>query len=449
MTALLTTEPLRLGGALLLSGGWLALTFNMWRAHRHGAAVDTKDADWLVVHASQTGSAEQLAQRSAALLATGGLAARAVCISALDRDRLASATRILFIASTYGEGDAPDTAARFAGLLATSGVDLAHLHYAVLALGDKNYANYCGFGRALDAWLARQGATRLFDRIDVDRGDAHALGEWQHHVGRLAGTIDAPDWDAPAYGDWRIVARTLENPGSAGAPLYRIALRPVEGLPPAWEAGDLAQVAPPDDPDHPREYSIASVPDEGRLELLVRLQRREDGSLGAASGWLCARAGDTDLVRLRLRAHQRFRLGANAGRPLIAIGNGSGLAGLRGLLKARIAAGRHDNWLLFGERNQIHDFLLRDELQDWRDGGRLAHLDLAFSRDQATRRYVQDVLRDEAARLRDWIERGAAIYVCGSLQGMAGGVHEALQTILGAARLDALAAEGRYRRDVY
>jgi sulfite reductase (NADPH) flavoprotein alpha-component len=154
-------------------------------------------------------------------------------------------------------------------------------------------------------------------------------------------------------------------------------------------------------------------------------------------------------VRLRLRAHERFRLGANAGRPLIAIGNGSGLAGLRALLKARIAEGRIDNWLLFGERNQIHDFLLRDELQDWRDGGQLAHLDLAFSRDQPTRRYVQDVLSDEAVRLRDWIERGAAIYVCGSLQGMAGGVHEALAAILGAPVLERLAAEGRYRRDVY
>jgi sulfite reductase (NADPH) flavoprotein alpha-component len=449
MTALLTTEPLRLGGALLLSASWLALSLGTWRARRNGNTPDTKAADWLVVHASQTGSAAYLAQRSADLLATGGLAARTVCISTLDRGRLASATRILFIASTYGEGDAPDTAARFAGLLATAGVDLSHLHYAVLALGDRNYANYCGFGRALDAWLAQQGATRLFDRIDVDRGDAHALAEWQQHVGRLAGTIDAPDWDAPAYGDWRIVARTLENPGSAGAPLYRIALRPAEGLLPGWEAGDLAQVSAPRDPDHPREYSIASVPDDGRLELLVRLQRREDGSPGAASAWLCAQASDADLVRLRLRAHERFRLGANTGRPLVAIGNGSGLAGLRGLLKARIAAGRTDNWLLFGERNQIHDFLLRGELQDWRDSGRLAHLDLAFSRDQAARRYVQDVLRDEAVRLRDWVERGAAIYVCGSLQGMAGGVHEALQAILGVQVLDTLASEGRYRRDVY
>ncbi|MBW8899482.1 MAG: flavodoxin domain-containing protein [Massilia sp.] len=452
MTALLTTEPLRLGGALLLSGSWLALCLNMWRAHgmkHRSATAAAAAADWLVVHASQTGSAEHLAQRSAQLLATGGLAARAVCMSALDRERLAASPRILFIASTYGEGDAPDTAARFAGRLMAAGVDLSHLHYAVLALGDRSYANYCGFGRALDAWLAQQGATRLFDRIDVDRGDAHALAEWQHHVGRLAGTSDAPDWDAPAYGEWRIVARTLENPGSAGAPLYRIALRPAAGSLPAWEAGDLAQVSPPADPDHPREYSIASVSDEGRLELLVRLQRREDGSPGAASGWLCAQADEADVVRLRLRAHERFRLGANARRPLVAIGNGSGLAGLRGLLKTRIDAGRHDNWLLFGERNAAHDFLLREELEAWRSKGQLAYLDLAFSRDQEERRYVQDVLRAQADRLHEWVERGAAVYVCGSLQGMAGGVHEALAAILGAPQLDALAAEGRYRRDVY
>jgi len=449
MTSLLSTDPLRWGGALALSAGWLALSLAKWRTHRNGTPVDAAGADWLVVHASQTGSAEYLARRSAELLATGGLSARAVCISALDRAQLEAATRVLFVASTYGEGDAPDTAAQFAGRVMTTAPALSHLHYSVLALGDKSYANYCGFGRQLDAWLAHQGATRLFDRIDVDRGDAHALAEWQHHVGRLAGTQDAPDWDAPAYADWRIVARTRLNPGSAGAPLFRVALAPADGALPAWEAGDLAQVSPPLDPDHPREYSIASLPHEGRLDLLVRLQTRDDGCPGAASGWLCAQAGDADVVRLRLRAHERFRLGANAARPLIAIGNGSGLAGLRGLLKARIDGGRHDNWLLFGERNAAHDFLLREELEDWRASGALAHLDLAFSRDGAARRYVQDVLREQAERLRDWIDRGAALYVCGSLQGMAGGVHEALLAILGAPLLDALAAEGRYRRDVY
>jgi sulfite reductase (NADPH) flavoprotein alpha-component len=452
---MMTTEPLRWGGALLLSASYLAMCAGTLRAARARANAGAADAagaaaaDWLVVYASQTGSAEHLARRSAELLATGGLAARAACISSLDGASLRGASRVLFVVSTYGEGDAPDTAARFAGRLMAEGLDLAHLHYAVLALGDRSYANFCGFGRALDAWLAKAGATPLFERIDVDRGNAAALENWQHHLIRLAGTDDAPDWEAPAYADWRIAERELLNPGSLGAPLYRLALAPADGQLPTWEAGDLAQVSPPADPDHPREYSIASIPSDGRLELLVRLQRREDGSAGAASGWLCEGATFDNAVRLRIREHGRFRLGENARRPLLLIGNGSGLAGLRGLLRARIGLGVRENWLLFGERNAAHDFLLRGELKGWRESGWLDRLDLAFSRDQAERLYVQDVLRSQAATVRDWVARGAAIYVCGSLQGMAGGVHDALGEILGGDLLEALGAEGRYRRDVY
>jgi len=446
---MMTIEPLRWGSALLLSGAWLAMCANYLRAARLKSDASSAPADWLVVYASQTGSAEYLARRSADLLATGGLAARAACISSLDENSLRGASRILFIASTYGEGDAPDTAARFAERLMADGADMAHLHYAVLALGDRSYANFCGFGRALDAWLSRAGATPLFERIDVDRGDAAALENWQHHLARLAGTDDAPDWEAPAYADWRIAERELLNPGSAGSPLYRLALAPVDTVLPAWEAGDLAQVSAPADPEHPREYSIASIPSDGRLELLVRLQRHEDGSPGAASGWLCEEASSTDAVRLRIREHQRFRLGDNAHRPMLLIGNGSGLAGLRGLLRARVQLGVRENWLLFGERNAAHDFLLRAELEGCQSAGWLEKLDLAFSRDQDQRLYVQDVLRAQAASVRQWIEHGAAIYVCGSLQGMAGGVHEALQEILGGEVVERLAAEGRYRRDVY
>jgi len=447
---ILTTEPLRWGGALLLSAVYLAMCLRIWQAGRARQDSAAGAADWLVVYASQTGNAEYLARRTADTLGVGGLRARAACMSGLDAGALAGAANILFIASTYGEGDAPDNAARFAGrVMETGQPDLSHLHYAVLALGDSSYVNYCGFGRALDAWLAQRGATRLFERIDVDRGAPAALAEWQHHVGRLAGTFDAPDWAAPAYGEWRIGERLLLNPGSAGAPLYRLALVPADGALPAWEAGDLAQVSPPSDPDHPREYSIASLPQEGRLELLVRLQRRDDGTPGAGSGWLCEGAGADDLVRLRVRSHERFRLGANARRPLIAIGNGSGLAGLRALLKARIHLGEDANWLLFGERHIQHDFLLREELLGWQDAGWLQRLDLAFSRDGADVRYVQHLLREQAARVAEWIERGAAVYVCGSLQGMAGGVHAALGEILGAAALEQLVADGRYRRDVY
>jgi sulfite reductase (NADPH) flavoprotein alpha-component len=447
---ILTIEPLRWGGALALSGVYLAMCAGLWRMHITKVRLVGASADWLVVYASQTGSAEFLAERTAATLTLGGLDARAICISTLDAATLANASRILFICSTYGEGDAPDSAARFATQAMGAAPDLSHLHFGMLALGDATYANYCGFGRALDDWLRERGATLLFERIDVDRGAPAALAEWQHHLSHLAGTSDAPDWEAPSYGAWRIADRVLLNPGSAGMPLYRLALAPQDGVLPAWEAGDLAQVSAPADPEHPREYSIASVPGEGYLTLLVRLQQREDGTPGAASGWLCTGAGETDTIRLRVRAHARFRLGENAIRPLIAIGNGSGLAGLRALLKARIDAGTHRNWLLFGERNAAHDFLCRGELEEWRDSGALARLDLAFSRDGgSTARYVQHLVNEQGELLRLWVQDGAAIYVCGSLQGMAGGVHDALVAVLGAEMVDAMMDDGRYRRDVY
>jgi sulfite reductase (NADPH) flavoprotein alpha-component len=88
-------------------------------------------------------------------------------------------------------------------------------------------------------------------------------------------------------------------------------------------------------------------------------------------------------------------------------------------------------------------------LQHWHRTGSLAELDLAYSRDPARPRYVQQVVDERAGDIAAWVGRGAAIYVCGSLQGMAGGVHAALEQALGADALEALDAAGRYCRDVY
>jgi sulfite reductase (NADPH) flavoprotein alpha-component len=443
---MMSLEPLRLGGAGLLLVSYAILCIAKLR--RPPPKPVPAGADWLVVYASQTGSAEFLAERTAATLNTSGLHAHAIDMKAFDAATLDTATRVLFIVSTYGEGDAPDSAARFAQTVLHQAPDLSHLHYAVLALGDSSYTNYCGFGRGLDAWLQARGAQPLFDRIDVDKGAPTAIAGWQHQLSHVAGTSDAPDWEAPAFAKWRIVARRQLNPGSMGAPLFHLALAPVDGALPHWEAGDLVQITPPHDA-HPRDYSIASIPREGHLGLMVRLHRNDDGTTGAASGWLCNGAGDGDTIDLRVRAHQRFRLNGNAARPLILIGNGSGLAGLRAHVKARVDAGVHDNWLIFGERSPERDALCGDELQHWRASGSLAELDLAYSRDPARPRYVQQVVDERAVDIAAWVARGAAIYVCGSLQGMAGGVHAALVDALGAAALEELDAAGRYCRDVY
>jgi sulfite reductase (NADPH) flavoprotein alpha-component len=118
-------------------------------------------------------------------------------------------------------------------------------------------------------------------------------------------------------------------------------------------------------------------------------------------------------------------------------------------LRARAVSGQVRNWLLFGERQAAHDFHYRDEIAAWQAAGRLPGLDLAWSRDGGPQRYVQDLLPARADQLRAWMADGAAIYVCGSLEGMAAGVDHALETLLGRSALDQLAEQGRYRRDVY
>src|SRR5690606_7847382 len=197
-----------------------------------------------------------------------------------------------------------------------------------------------------------------------------------------------------------------------------------------------------------RDYSIASSPADGHVELLVRLMQHPDSTLGLGSGWLCRYALVGTQIDLRIRANPSFRLAANAG-PLILIGNGTGLAGLRAHLRDREHCGQGGHWLLFGERNAAHDDFFGEEMNGWLESGHLSRLDRAFSRDQAERVYVQHLLRDAADEVRAWIDRGASILVCGSLEGMGREVDSVLRGLLGEQRVEELSAAGRYRRDLY
>ena len=417
------------------------------------AAADARPV--LVVHASQTGTAEQIAWQTAQALHTAGVPARLCSLSQLQADDLRSAERALFVVSTYGEGDPPDAAATFVRRVmdAGSSVVLDQLHCGVLALGDRSYQHFCGYGRALDGWLRQRGAQPMFERIDVDQGHPADLLRWQHEVARIAGTSDLPDWQpAAVFEPWRLAVRRHLNPGSLGGPCFHLELEPPSGSAIGdWQSGDLVQVLAPGDAHKPREYSIASLPADGRVHLLVRQERHVDGTLGVASGWLTEQASPGDEIAMRLRAHGNFRLGENAQRPLILIGNGTGLAGLRAHLKARAAAGvgAGPAWLVFGERQAAHDAYYRDEIDTWRARGVLERVDLVYSRDTPDRPHVQDVLREQAAVLRAWLRRDAAIYVCGSLAGMASGVDAALVEVLGQDTVDQLLEQGRLRRDVY
>jgi len=357
---------------------------------------------------------------------------------------------VLFVVSTYGEGDPPDAATPFWRAALQAAPALAGMQYGLLALGDRSYDQYCGFGRALDGWLQQAGASALFERIDVDRCDPAALQQWRQQLSHIAGTADLPAWEAARFEPWQLAARQHLNPGSAGGAVFHLELAPPAGQPlPDWQAGDLVQVQHADEPDRPREYTIASLPADGRVHLMVRQTQRDDGRPGLASGWLTAQAHVGEPIALRVRSHASFRIGDNSQRPLILIGNGTGLAGLRAHLKARADRGTPPAWLVYGERQAAHDAHYDAELRAWAAQGLLARLDRVYSRDQPQRRHVQHLLAEQTHTLREWLDSGAAIYVCGSLQGMAGEVDAVLREALGEATVDMLIEQGRYRRDVY
>lgn len=470
-------------------------------------ASDTRavpaDAAVRVVYASQTGFAEQLARQTLQSLQAAGMEARLDGIDSVTADDLRRAGRVLFVASTTGDGEPPDMALTFSRLAMQQPAPLAGLRYGLLALGDSDYEDFCGFGRQLQRWLQASGAQPLFDPVEVDSEDEASLRHWQHHLAMLSGASDLPDWQAPKYQCWRLVARRLLNAGSVGDPCFHLALQPLQGSV-SWQAGDLVEIGPRHAPARVaawlsaqgldgrvpvsyerqrqplaellarcrlpgadevdgldeeavaallqllphREYSIASLPEDGAIHLLVRRMRGRGGYLGIGSGWLTEHAPVGAEIALRVRSNANFHMPRDA-RPMILIGNGTGLAALRALLKARIAAGHRRNWLLFGERHAAHDFLYREDIERWRMDGQIERVDFAWSRDQAERIHVQQRLREAADELRRWVDAGAAIYVCGSLDGMAPGVDAALREVLGDAPVEQLREQGRYRRDVY
>ncbi|HDX5932092.1 PepSY domain-containing protein [Acinetobacter baumannii] len=465
-----------------------------------GHYIDQNAKPWLITYATQTGVAEQLAWSTATSLQEAHQPVQVKSVQQLTEADLQQHEQILFVISTYGTGEAPDLASNFAKKLLKTNLELQHVKYAVLALGSKEYPDtYCSFGHTVDEWLKNNGAKALFDIIEVDNANPADIQTWNQAL------VKATKLDLHAvniekvFDNWTLQQRDLLNPNSLGQPAYNIELTANHEA--IWQAGDIAEIQPGNSPerinkflqhhhilknavvdslqvsiekalwnkdltgeiepfanlDHlleqlptlpTREYSIASIPSQQVLRLVVRQQYDESGDLGLGSGWLTQHTEINQNVALRIRTNESFHL-IDDNRPIICIGNGTGIAGLMSLLHTRTRHNYTENWLIFGERQRAHDFFYASTIEAWQTMGMLKRLDLAFSRDQEQRVYVQDIIRQNAAELINWIERGAVLYVCGSIDGMASGVDQALIHILGEEQVDELRQQGRYRRDVY
>jgi sulfite reductase (NADPH) flavoprotein alpha-component len=217
-------------------------------------------------------------------------------------------------------------------------------------------------------------------------------------------------------------------------------------------------------PLQPRLYSISSSPKttEGRVDLTVatvRYKLRGRQRHGIASGWLADRVRLGEPVPVFVRKAHDFRLPEDDDAPLIMIGPGTGIAPFRAFLQERQSRGaRGRNWLFFGEQRRACDFLYEEELDGFHRAGLLSGLDLAFSRDQPERVYVQQRMRERARELWAWLQEGAHLFICGAAA-MARDVDAALAAIIarqagiggGAAKayLGDLSRQNRYLRDVY
>ncbi len=533
-----------------------------------------------VVYGTESGNCEVLADRAVKAAKKRGFQAVMKNMSEISPADLSKTKNLLVIVSTWGEGDAPETAVAFHKELMTADLQLADVRYSVCALGDTAYERFCQIGKDVDARLEGFSATRIQPRQDCDLDYEAPFEEW------LAGALKALAPELPAavaavevsavepvslYGKKNpFPAETLDSvllngEGTAKETLHVEFSLAGSGL--TYEPGDALAVQPVNAPDivqaiiqaakltgnetvdvknvgpklladalredyditalsrgvltkladvsgsrvlrdlvgedkreqlrewmegreiidalleytpqglpaealvsifrklPVRLYSIASSPlehpDEVHLTVAaVRYAANGRERKGVCSTYLADLVKIGDNVPVFVQPNKNFRLPADPATPIIMVGPGTGVAPFRAFVEHRSAQeGAGKSWLFFGDQHYTYDFLYQLEWQDHLKSGALTRLDVAFSRDQPEKIYVQDRIIEHAKEIYQWLQEGAHVYVCGDATRMARDVHEALISVVefqdgisreaAEAYVEELKKSKRYQRDVY
>ena len=536
-----------------------------------------------LISASQTGNARRVAEALRDDLLAAKLSVNLVNAGDYKFKQIANEKLLVIVASTQGEGDAPEEAvALHKFLFSKKAPKFTDTAFAVFGLGDSSYEFFCQAGKDFDSKLAELGAERLLDRVDADVEYQAAAAEWRARAvevlkarapaatpaqtaasasGAVNEVTSSPyTKEAPLAAtlsvNQKITGRNSEKdvrhieidlgdsglryqPGDALGVWYQndpalvkelVELLWLKGDEPVmvdgktlplaealqWHfeltvntanivenyatltrsesllplVGDKAQLqhyaatTPIVDmvrfspaqldadaligllrPLTPRLYSIASAQAEVESEVhvtvgVVRYEIEGRPRAGGASSFLADRVEEEGEVRVFIEHNDHFRLPANPETPVIMIGPGTGIAPFRAFMQQRAAdEAPGKNWLFFGNPHFTEDFLYQVEWQRYVKEGVLSRIDLAWSRDQKEKIYVQDKLREQGAELWRWINDGAHIYVCGDANRMAKDVEQALLDVIAefggmdteAADefLSELRVERRYQRDVY
>ncbi|RTE85933.1 MULTISPECIES: NADPH cytochrome P450 oxidoreductase family protein [Gammaproteobacteria] len=412
---------------------WAARVAYVQRRKKSGKLADLSSESSLIAFASQTGTAELLAKKLAAQQDCA-----AVAFDQLTLEHMSALENITFVVSTYGDGEPPDNGRKLFKQLGRSSVHFPRLKFSVVALGDKTYPDFCAFGYALQQRMLQAGATE-FKSIELhDRITAEEIGT-ANHVKPVS---------------LRLIRQQRLNKGPSDG-LFELEFEVLDKTA-VWQAGDLVDFKLPNayqDP-HMRTYSIASVPEEGVLKLIVRQYKQENGEFGVCSKWLTFTLTEGDVVDGYIRENKVCHL-EDMHSPILKIATGSGLAGVRSQVMQRKQNGEHGPiWLIYGERYPEQDEPLADELQQWLEEGTLKQLDKVFSRQSISQsetapRYVQDKIAEQAQEIQKFIQQNGHIYVCGRHHSMGVEVDLALQKLFGEAEYERLVDEHRYHRDTY
>lgn len=511
-----------------------------------------------LAYGTETGNSKKLATALAGIIKKKGIQVKLTDLSQYKPKDLAKEEFFFVVISTQGEGDPPVLAKKFYDYIYENEINLSHLKFGVLALGDSSYPLFCKTGEDVDSRFELLGAQRIIPLKKCDIDYEQDAQSWIEHVfeavnktsagnvkntptqkastgrkkyqGKVSAIINLNDITSEKE-TYHIEIETEEalsyQPGAAlgiipfnaksvvdeiiavtgidpkkkiettkitdtveellhkhlnisyllktvvtqyakitghSIPEVRLSLLDLLRIYPVKNAEEFEEVIQILTAQAPRLYSISSSPEaHGENEIHITVARSEffidhQKHNGLCSGYL-SEFTEGGEVEFYIQDAGHFRL-PEPDKDIIMIGPGTGIAPFRSFLWERDAVGAEGkNWLFFGDRNFVSDFIYQAELQDFLKTGSLTHLDLAFSRDTAEKVYVQHKLEQKAQEVFYWLENGASVYVCGTKDPMSRDVENTLLNIIqqhgkrsqeeAVSYLEEMELNGRYAKDVY
>ncbi|MDW4203079.1 assimilatory sulfite reductase (NADPH) flavoprotein subunit [Staphylococcus saprophyticus] len=549
-------------------------------------SASTEPLDVHVLYGTETGNAEEIAETFETKLKSQNLNVHLWDMDDFPRDSLPEVEHLFIICSTQGVGEPPINALDLYDYLhGDDAPQLDQVNFAVLALGDQDFPDFCQAGKDFDHILGQLGANRVADRVDCDFDYEETAEQWiTNMIELLTQASSNTNEETPSVENEDVTIEEPQAPYSKSNPFQAEVLKntiltqpeasrevrhleiSLEGYREVYEPGDSLVVIPQNDPvlvnqlidalnwdaetpiqmndsdsmrslkealTHdfeiakltpvlmknaaellgnpmlnaniqksewvqnyiygkdvidlirdftpvalepnmlpqllrklpPREYSIASSnkvnPNSVHITVrVVKYEAHRRERFGVCSVQLADRTSVGDKLPVYLKKNPNFKFPYDTETPVIMIGAGTGIAPYRAYLQERAYLNlKGEQWLIFGNQNYHHDFLYKDDLEQWLEEGVLSKLDLAFSRETENKIYVQHRIEENSAEFYKWIQAGATIYLCGNKDEMASGVHESLiKVLIKEGNLDETEAEAyltemiknqRYQRDVY